>query len=104
MRKVFVSADSPAELARLEALVRAAPALKLAGSSLGGAGLDAQAAESQADVLLEQATLDIRSLVFAVGVSVISTLIFGLTPALYAPVTTRGIPNCTIVPAHMKQG
>jgi two-component system, NarL family, response regulator YdfI len=58
VRNVFVSADSPAELARLEALVRAAPALKLAGSSLGGAGLDAQAALSQADVLLEQVTLD----------------------------------------------
>src|ERR1700674_4848646 len=35
---------------------------------------------------LEPGTLGIRSLVFAVGVSVISTLIFGLTPALVAPV------------------
>jgi putative ABC transport system permease protein len=34
---------------------------------------------------LEQVTVDLRSLVFAVGVSLISSVIFGLAPAFYSP-------------------
>jgi predicted permease len=56
---------------------------------------------------LEQASLDIRSLVFAVGVSLISGLIFGLAPALYSPspetlvhrgnIGTRGLARQSLI-------
>jgi NarL family two-component system response regulator YdfI len=56
--KVFVCANSTAELAGLEALVRSAASLELVGSSLGRTGLSQQLADAQADVLLERAVLD----------------------------------------------
>jgi DNA-binding NarL/FixJ family response regulator len=53
--KVFVCASTTVELAGLEALVRSAPALELAGTSLGRAGLSQQLEDTHADVLLEHA-------------------------------------------------
>jgi two-component system, NarL family, response regulator YdfI len=54
MVRVFVRADSPMEVAGLEAIVRASRTLKLAGSSLGSAALAERLAEVRADVLLER--------------------------------------------------
>ncbi len=51
--RVLVSAKSAVELAGLEALVKSAPSLELAGSNLGQAGLDQQLADLQPDVLLQ---------------------------------------------------
>jgi two-component system, NarL family, response regulator YdfI len=59
--RVFVCASSSAELGELEAVVKAAPQLKLVGSSLGPidrASLARRLAETRADVLLEQAGPD----------------------------------------------
>jgi len=56
--RVLVCADSAVELAGLEALVRSAPSLELAGSCLGKAGLSQQVADTQPDVLLELSLLD----------------------------------------------
>ena len=53
MIKVFICANSTAELDRLEALITSANSLKLVGSSLGRASLRQQLADAQADVLLE---------------------------------------------------
>ena len=58
MIKVFVCAQSPAELARLEALIRSVPSLRLAGGSLGKSALIQQIADTLPDVLLEQTTED----------------------------------------------
>lgn len=57
MIRVFVWANSSAELAELEAVVKSAPRLKLAGSSSGAqrTELGRKLAETRADVLLEQA-------------------------------------------------
>jgi NarL family two-component system response regulator YdfI len=46
------------ELAGLEALVRSAPSLELAGSSAAGTGLGASSAAAEADVLLEHPLLE----------------------------------------------
>ena len=56
--KVFVCANTTVELAGLEALVRSAPALELAGSCLGRAGLGQQLEDTHPDVLLERPVLD----------------------------------------------
>jgi NarL family two-component system response regulator YdfI len=53
MIKVFICANSTAELDRLKALIRSASSLKLVGSSLGRASLRQQVADAHADVLLE---------------------------------------------------
>jgi NarL family two-component system response regulator YdfI len=53
MIKVFICANSTAELDRLEALIASASSLKLVGSSLGRASLRQQLADAQVDVLLE---------------------------------------------------
>jgi DNA-binding NarL/FixJ family response regulator len=53
MIKVFICANSTAELDRLKALITSASSLKLVGTSLGRAGLYQQLADAQADVLLE---------------------------------------------------
>jgi len=52
--RVLVCANSAVELAGLEALVKSASSLKLAGSSLGGAGLGPKLEQGGADVLLER--------------------------------------------------
>jgi two-component system, NarL family, response regulator YdfI len=51
--KVLASANSTAELAGLESLVRSEPGLDLAGSCLGRTGLARKLAEIHPDVLLE---------------------------------------------------
>ena len=53
MIKVFICANSTAELDRLKALITSASSLKLVGSSLGRASLRQQLADAHADVLLE---------------------------------------------------
>ena len=53
MIKVFICANSTAELDRLEALITSASSLKLVGSSLGRASLRQRLADAHADVLLE---------------------------------------------------
>ena len=53
MIRVVVSANSPVELAGLEAMVRSAPSLQLVGSNLGQSGLDQQLADVHPDVLLQ---------------------------------------------------
>ena len=53
MIKVFICANSTAELDRLKALITSASSLKLVGTSLERAGLYQQLADAQADVLLE---------------------------------------------------
>jgi NarL family two-component system response regulator YdfI len=53
MIKVFICANSTAELDRLKALITSASSLKLVGSSLGRASLRQRLADVQADVLLE---------------------------------------------------
>ena len=53
MIKVFICANSTAELERLKALITCASSLKLVGSSLGRASLRQRLADAQADVLLE---------------------------------------------------
>ncbi|HEY6293422.1 MAG TPA: response regulator transcription factor [Terriglobia bacterium] len=61
MIRVFVCANSAVELAGLEALVKSAPSLKLAGSSLAGlgqAGPRQELGQAEADVLLERPRFD----------------------------------------------
>ena len=53
MIKVFICANSTAELDRLKALITSTSSLKLVGSSLGRASLRQQLADAHADVLLE---------------------------------------------------
>src|SRR5262249_9150714 len=56
---------------------------------------------------LEQATIDVRTLLFASGISAISALIFGIAPALFSPsaealahrgaISTRGVVRHSLV-------
>ncbi len=55
--RVLVSANSTAELAGLESLVRSAGGLELAGSCVGRANLEEKLAETHPDVLLESGSL-----------------------------------------------
>jgi two-component system, NarL family, response regulator YdfI len=56
--RVFVRAGSALELAGLEALVRSAPSLELAGSSPAATRLGAASTAAEADVLLEHPLLE----------------------------------------------
>lgn len=56
--KVFVRADSPSDLARLAALVKSAPSLRLVGTSLQSAEAGEQISEFAPDVLLESGGFD----------------------------------------------
>jgi DNA-binding NarL/FixJ family response regulator len=56
--KVFVRADSPSDLARLTALVKSAPSLRLIGTSLHSAEAGGQISEFAPDVLLESGGFD----------------------------------------------
>jgi len=58
MIRVLVSANSPVELAGLTSLIKSAPSVELAGSSLGGANLAEQIELTQPDVVLQQSALD----------------------------------------------
>ena len=65
MIKVFICANSTAELDRLKALITSTSSLKLVGSSLARASLRQRLADAQADVLLEHSLVvdldDLRS-------------------------------------------
>jgi DNA-binding NarL/FixJ family response regulator len=54
MIRVLVSANSAIELAGLTSLIKAAPSLRLAGSTLGGARLTEQIELTRPDVVLQQ--------------------------------------------------
>lgn len=56
--KVFVRADSPSDLARLSALVKSAPTLRLVGASLHHTDAGGQTSEFAPDVLLEYGAFD----------------------------------------------
>jgi len=58
MIRVLVSANSAVELAGLTSLIKSAPSIQLAGSSLGGADLAAQIELTRPDVVLQQSTGD----------------------------------------------
>lgn len=62
MIKVFVCANSTAELDRLKALITSTSSLKLVGSSLGRASLRQRLADAHADVLLEHSVVDLDEL------------------------------------------